>query len=148
MLIPGSMGLCIFEDPVGLSNRLSCETGSFSYHHNPHRFLLPEVLRLYFPALEPWVAWSVSLPSCSSRFIGTQMWDRLVCLPLPCSPGLLLPPCRASSPPLLPVSTPPASLDECFFFNSLVLRLPYSSIFWQLLLFFVFKFVVVLVLVV
>ena len=39
-------------------------------------------------------------------------------------------------------------LDECFFFNSLVVRLPHSSIFWQFWLFFVFKFVVVLLLVV
>ena len=46
------------------------------------------------------------------------------------------------------ISTPPAGLDECFFFNSLVVRLPYSLIFCQFWLFFVFKFVVVLLLVV
>ena len=39
----------------------------------------------------------------------------------------------------LPVSTPPTGLDECVFFNSLVVGLPYSSIFCQFLLFFVFK---------
>ena len=39
-------------------------------------------------------------------------------------------------------------LDECFFFNSLVVRLSYSLIFCQFWLFFVFKFVVVLLLVV
>ena len=55
-----------------------------------------------------------------------------------------LPPCRESSPPWLPVSTPPTGLDECFFFISLVVRLPYSWIFCQFWLFFVFKFVVVL----
>ena len=48
----------------------------------------------------------------------------------------------------LPISAPPTGLDECFFFNSLVVRLPYSSIFWQFCLVFVFKFVVVLFLVV
>ena len=48
----------------------------------------------------------------------------------------------------LPISAPPTSLDECFFFNSLVVGLPYSLIFWQFWLFFVFKFVVVLLLVV
>ena len=53
-----------------------------------------------------------------------------------------------SSLPLLPVSAPIISLDECFFFNSLVVGLPYSSILWQFWLFFVFKFVVVLLLVV
>ena len=39
----------------------------------------------------------------------------------------------------LPISAPPTGLDECFFFNSLVVGLPYSSIFC-------FKFVVVLLL--
>ena len=108
---------------------------SLSHHSNPHIFLQSEVLGLYFPTLEPWITWSVLLPSCSSQFIHTQMWDRLVLQP---------PPCRASSPPQLPISTPPTSLDECFFFNSLVVRFPYSSIFWQFWLFFVFKFIVVL----
>ena len=45
-------------------------------------------------------------------------------------------------------ATLPTTLDECFFFNSLVVRLPYNLIFWQFRLFFVFKFVVVLLLVV
>ena len=49
-----------------------------------------------------------------------------------------------SSPPWLPVSTPSTSLDEYFFFNSLVVGLPYSLIFWQFWFFFVFKLVVVL----
>ena len=41
----------------------------------------------------------------------------------------------------LPISTPPTGLDECLFFNSLVVGLPYSSIFCQFWLFFIFKFV-------
>ena len=36
-----------------------------------------------------------------------------------------------SSPPQLPVFTSPTGLDECFFFNSLIVGLPYSSIFCQ-----------------
>ena len=43
-------------------------------------------------------------------------------------------------------AAPPASLDECFFFNSLVVGLLYSAIFWLFWLLFVFKFVVVLLL--
>ena len=43
----------------------------------------------------------------------------------------------------LPISIPPTSLDECFFFNSLVVGLLYSSIFCQFW-FFVFKFVLLL----
>ena len=49
------------------------------------------------------------------------------------------PPCLQSSPPLLPVTAPPTGLDECFFFISLVVRLPCSSIFCQFWLFFVLK---------
>ena len=37
--------------------------------------------------------------------------------------------------PQLPVSSLPTSLNECFFFNSLVVGLPYSSIFCQFWLF-------------
>ena len=50
-----------------------------------------------------------------------------------------LPPGCKSSLPQLPVSAPPTGLDEYFFFISLVVRLPYSSIFCQFWLFFVFK---------
>ena len=97
---------------------------------NPHRCFQSEALRLYFPVLETWVVWSVLLPHCSSQFICTQMWDHLLCLP---------PPCLESSLPRLPVSTPPTGLDECFFFISFVIGLPYSLIFCQFWLFFVFK---------
>ena len=48
----------------------------------------------------------------------------------------------------LPISAPPTGLDQCFFFNSLVVRLPYSLIYCQFWLYFVFKFVIVLLLVV
>ena len=71
MQIPRWVVLCMFQDPVGVSNELSCEDGSFSCRLNPHRFFQSEVLRLYFPMLEPWVVQSVSLPSFSSQFICT-----------------------------------------------------------------------------
>ena len=112
--------LCMFWDPVGLSNELSCEAGNFSHCLNTHRYFQSEALRFYFPVLEPWVAWSVSLPNCSPWFIHTQMWD---------CPVLKSTPCCMSSLPQLPVSAPPTSRDVCFFFNSCVVRLPYGSIF-------------------
>ena len=81
-----------------------------------------------------------------------------VCRPvhqlLPCPPAAPLPtpfhnpplcwvcqplPYCESCPPQLPVSTPPTCLNECFFFISLVVGLPYSSIFSQFWLIFVFK---------
>ena len=132
---------------MGLSNELSCEAGSFSFCLIPHRFFQSEVLRLYFLVLEPWVARSVSLPSCSSLFIFMQMLDHPLHQPLPHLVSQLLP-CHKSSPPWLPISTPPTGLDECFFFNSLVVGLPCTSIFWQFWVFVFFQFVVVLLLVV
>ena len=48
----------------------------------------------------------------------------------------------------LPLSAPPTSPGECFFFISLVVGLAYSSIFCQCWLFFFFLIVVVLLLVV
>ena len=51
-------------------------------------------------------------------------------------------PCCPWAPLLL------TSLDECFFFNSLVVGLPCSSIFWHFWLFFVFRLVVIVLLVV
>ena len=132
---------------MGLCNELSCEVGSFSGHLSPCSFFHSEVLRLYFPTLEPWVAGFVLFPSCSSWLAvckcGTA--HSASChfassLDLHFAhPGLL----DAVSPGILP----PTSLNECFFFNSLVIRLPYSLIFWQFWLFFVFKFVVVLLVV-
>ena len=57
-------------------------------------------LRLYFLSPEPSVAWSVSLPSCSSHFICMWMWDHWICQLPPCHESSL-PGCP--SPPLLPV---------------------------------------------
>ena len=114
---------------MGLFNELSCEAGSFSFCLNSQRCFQSEVLRLYFPAVEPWVAWSVLLSSCSSWFIRMQMWDHPVCQ---------LPSCCEPSPPRLSVSAPLTSLNECFFFNSLVVGFPYSLIFWQLCVYFLF----------
>ena len=55
---------------------------------------------------------------------------------LPALPAVALPRVLSAQ---LPVSTPPTGLDECFFFISLDVGLPYSSIFWQFWLVFVFK---------
>ena len=62
----------------------------------------------------------------------------------PGSPAAALP--RVPSSTRLPVSAPPTGLDECFF-NSLVVGLPYSLIFGEFWLFFVFKSAVLLLVV-
>ena len=54
-------------------------------------------------------------------------------------PRWIRPCCCKFCPPHLPVSSPPASLDECFFFISLIVGLLWGSIFCQFWLFFVFK---------
>ena len=75
------------------------------------------------------------------------MWDLPLCQPLP-TLVLQPPPYHESFLPRLPAFALPSGLDECFFFNSLVIGLPYSLIFWQFWLCFVLKFVVVRLLVV
>ena len=129
LLLPGSQGFLIrdFEALFPHAGNL----GHFPVFPPVLSVGLPAFPASSSPALLPHLPWS-------SRPIHTQMWDFLVHQPLPC--------CE-SSPPHLPVCAPPTSLDE-YFFNSLVVKLPYSSIFWQFWLFLVFKFVVVLPLVV
>ena len=104
-------------------------------------------LRLYFPALETWVASSASLPCHSSQFIYARIWGRGVCQLPHCLPHSFVPqsatspgpPAKESSPPRLPISAPPTGLDKCFFFISLAVGLPCGLIFCQFWLFFVFK---------
>ena len=102
----------------------------------PPQVLSVRGLRLYFPAGALGCG-SVSLPSCSPQFICTEVWD-------PRSASH----CLAGSP-LRPAAhlCPSCHLGECFFFNSLIVGLPYSLIFWQFWLFIVFKFVVLLLVV-
>ena len=113
------------------------------------------------PVLKPWAMWSglglglrppkVSLPIFIPH---SWMWDHLF-NQLPTRP-----PCHhhlattATPPPhhilfsQLPISAPPTLLDEHCFFNSLVVGLPYSSIFWQFWVFFVLRLVVNLLMIV
>ena len=78
------------------------------------------------------------LPATTWWGLPAAAWPAPFHNPPPCWVRQLLP-CHKSSPPQLPISTPPTGLDECFFFISLVVRLPYSLIFCQFWLFFVFK---------
>ena len=107
---------------MGLSNKLSCETGSFSYCHKPHRFLQPEVFEAFFSHAGT-LGCTVHL--ASQLFLPIYLHTNMgpSCLPSDALPGVLS--------TQLPVSTLPSCLDECFFSNSLVVGLPYSLIFWQ-----------------
>ena len=55
--------------------------------------------------LDPWVAWSIWLPSCFSLFICTQMWDCLVCQ-LPPHPVSEQPHCTSWSSSSCPAVSP------------------------------------------
>ena len=112
---------------MGLSNELSCELGSFSCCLNSHRFFSVRGLRLYFPELVPWVVGLSRSPVVPPVYLHVNV-----------GPPVLQPPCclESSLPGCL---SPPLLLSGCFFFISLVVGLPYSSIFCQFCLFFVFK---------
>ena len=130
---------------MGPSNGLSCETGSFSPCCNDHRFLQPEVLRLYFSHAET-LGCTVYVPSqFSSEFIHTHMWGH---------PVHQTPPCPTSSSshhlvtsPLCPSGhlRPSYRSGWMFLLYSVVVR---QFNFLEVLVVFVFKFVVVLLLVV
>ena len=106
------------------SNGLFYDTGSFSHCHNPHRFLLPEVLRLSFPTL------TLGFMICLAPQLSLPVY--LHANVVPQNPPVTTLTLILSAPA---VSTPPTGLNGCFFFNSLVVGLPYSSIFWHFWLF-------------
>ena len=133
---------------MGLSNKLSCEAGSFSCCClNPHGCFQSEVGGLfpcagalscvvYFAPplfLLVYLCANVGLRGLLAAALPAPSHN-----PPPCWVHQPLP-CWESSLPRLPISTRPTGLDECFFFISLVVGLPYSSIFCQFWLFFVFK---------
>ena len=123
---------------MGLSNKLSCESGSSSHSYNPPLvFSIRDFEALFLGAGTLGCTVYVA-PQLFLQFICPWMWDCPVCNPPSrwvLQPSALL---RVLST-WLPLSAPPTGLDECFFFNSLVVRLPYSLIFCQFWLFFVFK---------
>ena len=100
----------------------------------------------------PFVLLGLSAHKCeTAQFVSHRLAGSTSCsLPASCSLAHPAPQSAASlGPPAtalphvlsiqLRVSAPPTGLDECVFFNSLVVGLPYSLIFCQFWLFFVFK---------
>ena len=128
VLNPRWVGLCTFQDPVGLSNEVSCEAGSFSCCFNPHRFFSVRGFEALFPCNG---TLSCVIYLILQLFFLVYLHENVGWLSLlaTASPALVLqpPPCHKSSASMLPVSTPPTGVDECFFFNSLVVGIPYSS---------------------
>ena len=123
---------------MGLSNSSAVRLGVSPAAASTPTGVFSQRFEALFPRAGALGCGSVLLPSCSNRFIHTRTWDHPVCQPLPR---------HMSFPPWLPISAPLTGLGDCFFFNSLVIRLPYSSIFWKFWWFFAFKFVVLLLVV-
>ena len=115
---------------MGLQQTVLCGWEFILLLQHPQEFSTSG-LRLYFPSPEPHVAQSVTRStSCRSACPASQSATLLG----PPAPALL----RVLSTQL-PVSAPPPGLDECFFFISLVVGLPYSSILCQFCFFFFFN---------
>ena len=138
VLLPKWVGLCMFWNPVGLSNELSCEARNFSCCRlNPHRCFQSVVwgfLSLHWKSgLHGLSPGPPAAPSSASYNFAhpTPQSATLLGLPAATLPRVLS--------TRLPISSPPTGQDECFFFNSLVVGLPYSSIFCQFWLFLVYK---------
>ena len=138
-----------------LSYELSCEGGSFSSRLNPIDFHSEQswsfIFLLWNPGLCGLFCSPVVPPSLSAHKYGTNCsvssclaWSTSCCLAHRGPPATMLPWVLTTQAAHL---CPSISLDECFFFNSLVVELLYCSTFWQFWLFFVFKFVVLLLVV-
>ena len=126
---------------MSLSSEFSCKAGSFSRRLNLTGFSV-RGFEAFFPHTGTLGCTVCLAPGLSACKCISRSASRLACHRFSSR-------CLARSP-VHPAAhlLPPTSLDDCFFFNSLVVRLPYSSTFWQFWLFFVFKSVVILLLVV
>ena len=129
VLIP-RWGVCVHSRTLWVSKELSCEAGSFfRCCLNP-----TGVFSQRFEALFP-LCWSPGLQVCLAPQLFLPVYPHMNVGP-PSLPAVALLPVLCTQ---LPISAPPTGLYECVFFNFLVVRLPYSSIFWNFWLFFVFK---------
>ena len=93
-------------------------------------------LRLYFPSLEPWVVRSVARSTSCCLTGQLQLFPPRSTI---CHLAGSASRCLSASPFCPAACLYPSYWSGCFFFTSLVARLPYSSIFCQFWLFFVFK---------
>ena len=102
--------MCVSPKSVAGSLRGdSWESWNFFCHSNPHWFLQPEVMGIYLPGVEPWAGWSG---------LGLGSLTLKVSLPI-----FICHVCVGPPIPHLQVSAPLTHLDDCGFFNFLVVQL-------------------------
>ena len=132
-------GVCLhkFLSPCGPFKRSLLKIQQFIPPPQAHCFLQPEVMGIYLlgAGILGCVVWpGAGILRYPSQFSSTscecETTHSVASLGHMASPRLLAP---------SPGVRPSYRLDECFFFISLVVRLPYSSIFCQFWLCFVFK---------
>ena len=148
VLIPWVPGFVYILGPVGLSKELSCEAGSFSHHCNPHRFFQSEVLRLLLLC-----AGALGCVVCfAPQFLPADLYAKVG---PPCLPGAATAPALVLQPPPCHESSPPSCLSLLLLLVWMnVSLIPWLSDFHTVQFsgssgcFFVFKCVVVLLLVV
>ena len=99
---------------MGLSNKFSCEAGSFSHCCNPHRFFQSGFEALFPPRWHPGLH-GLSHSSVVPPGLSTCKYGTTCSTSHHLASSLLHPDCL--SLPQLPASAPPTSLDECFFFT-------------------------------
>ena len=104
-----SLSLC-----VGTLRETAWDSRSFFHQPNLCWFLQPEVMGTYLPGIGTmdWGAWHVAWIPCSQDI-----------------PPEHLSATRGCGTSLFHISTPPTSLDGCGFFNSVIVRLPFNSIY-------------------
>ena len=105
---------------MGLSCNLYCEAGSFLLPPHPPQVFSVRAFETLFPRARTLgcvvcLAPQLFLPVCLHTNVGVPSPPPL--------PGFQPLSCCASSLLQLPISAPPTSLNECFLFNSLVVRL-------------------------
>ena len=113
VLIPICVSFCMSQDPVGLSNKLSCEALVSPATSTPQIFSVSG-----FEALFPHARSLVSVICLAPQLFLTVYLHTNVGLPSPPAAALL-----SILSAQLPISAPPTGLNECFFFNSSVVGL-------------------------
>ena len=111
VLNPRGGGSAYVLNPCSSLSGVSCKSGSFFHHPNPHYILQPEVMGIYL---------------LGARALGCVVWSGAGTTCFQGIPANFYPPHINVGPPvplLPPLCSPPTCQDECGFFKSAVVGL-------------------------